>query len=201
MMRACRCQLVYERGFTRKIHLKPEETFAALVKGEVDAVVMESPLAGWFLKTNPGFRATEINDPSRDLKIGAAVRKTDPDLKEAVDRAILQLRSKELPAILARYGMALAQAVPESLPLSPELRAAKSTYLTQCSQCHGVDAKGTAAAANLQAFKGTETDFLRIVRDGRPGTGMSPWKGIISDEDILNIARYIKHLPPNADRK
>jgi ABC-type amino acid transport substrate-binding protein len=194
-------QLVYERGFTRRIHLKPEETFAALVKGEVDAVVMESPLAGWFLKTNPGFRATEINDPSRDLKIGAAVRKTDPDLKEAVDRAILQLRSKELPAILARYGMALAQAVPESLPLSPELRAAKSTYLTQCSQCHGVDAKGTAAAANLQAFKGTETDFLRIVRDGRPGTGMSPWKGIISDEDILNIARYIKHLPPNADRK
>ena len=186
--------LVYERGYTRKVFLKPEETFTALAKGDVDAVVMESPLAGWFVKENPGFRATAINDPTRELEIGAAVRKTDPDLKEALDRAIRQLQSTELPAILARYGLTLAQAAPEA-PLSPELRAARSTYLTQCSQCHGVDAKGTATAADLQAFKGTEADFLRIVRDGRSGTGMTPWKGIVPDEDILNIARYIKRLP------
>ncbi len=193
--------LVYERGYTRKIYLKPEETFTALVTGEVDAVVMESPLAGWFVKNTPGFRATAINDPARDLEIGAAVRKTDPELKEAVDRAIQQLQSKELPTILARYGLTLTQAAPEATPLSPELRAARSTYLTQCSQCHGVDAKGSAAAADLQAFKGTEADFLRIVRDGRSGTGMTPWKGLIPDEDILNIARYIKRLSTNADPK
>jgi len=77
--------------------------------------------------------------------------------------------------------------------LSAELRAARSLYL-QCSQCHGTDAKGTAAAADLRAFKGTEESFLRVVREGRPGTGMTPWKGIISDEDIRNIARYIKQL-------
>ena len=193
--------LVYERGYSRKIYVKPEETFTALARGEVDAVVMESPLAGWFVKENPGFQATAIGDPTRDLEIGAAVRKTDPDLKDGVDRAIQQLRSKELPAILARYGLALAQAAPEAAPLSPELRAARSTYLTQCSQCHGVDAMGSAAAANLQAFKGTEADFLRIVRDGRSGTGMTPWKGLIPDEDILNIARYIKRLSTNADPK
>jgi cytochrome c553 len=68
-------------------------------------------------------------------------------------------------------------------------------------KCHGVDARGTAAAANLQAFKGAEADFLRIVRDGRPGTGMTSWKGIIGDEDILNIARYVKHLATAAERK
>jgi cytochrome c oxidase cbb3-type subunit 3 len=74
------------------------------------------------------------------------------------------------------------------------MRAARLTYLTQCSQCHGTDAKGSAAASNLRAFKGTEDNFLRIVREGRAGTGMTPWKGLISDEDIRDIARYIKQL-------
>ena len=95
---------------------------------------------------------------------------------------------------LARGGVTLAQATREAAPLAPELRAARSTYLTQCSQCHGTDANGTAAAANLRAFKGTEDDFLRITRNGRAGTGMTPWKGLIDDEDIRNIARYIKQL-------
>lgn len=191
--------LVYDHGYNRKIYLKPEDTFMALVKGEVDAVVMESPLAGWFVKKNPGFRATEITDGARGLKIVAALRKTDPELKEAVDLAIEQLRSKMIPDILARYGITLAQAAREAAPLSPELRGAKSTYLTQCSQCHGSDAKGTAAAANLQAFKGTEDDFLRIVQQGRPGTAMTPWKGLISENEIRNIARYIKQLSTNSD--
>ena len=79
-------------------------------------------------------------------------------------------------------------------PKLPELRSARSTYLTQCSQCHGTDAKGTPAAANLRTFKGTEDDFLRVVRNGRQGTGMTPWKGLIGDDDIRNIARYIKSM-------
>jgi ABC-type amino acid transport substrate-binding protein len=187
-------QLVYERSYNRKVYLNAEETFTALVKGEVDAVVMESALAGWFVKKNPGFRAVAIHDPTREFEIGGAVRKTDGELKDAVDRTIRQLRSKEIPDILARHGLAQAQPAPEAPPLTPELRSARSTYLTQCSQCHGTDAKGTAAAANLQAFKGTEADFLRIVQNGRPGTGMTPWKGIISDDDIRNIGRYIKWL-------
>ena len=187
-------QLVYDRGYNRKVYLKPDEVFTALVTGEVDAVVMESAFAGRFLRKNPGFRAIAIGDPQRDLEIVAAVRKADVELKEAVDRALQQLRSKNLPDILSRYGLVLAQAGPPTAALSAEMRAARSTYLTQCSQCHGTDAKGTPVAANLQTFKGTEDDFLLIVRNGRPGTAMTPWRGLIADDDIRNIARYVKGL-------
>jgi mono/diheme cytochrome c family protein len=166
---------------------------------EVDAVVLEAPLTGWFVKQTPGFQTADIVDPARDLKIGAAMRKTDGDLKEAVDRAIQQLAATKLPTILASYGVTVAQATPA--PLTPELRAARSTYLTQCSQCHGVDALGTPAAANLRAFKGTEADFVRIVQNGRSGTAMTPWKGLISEEEIRNIAQYIKSLAAEAERK
>src|SRR5262245_29234832 len=186
--------LVYERGYNRKIYVTPEETFSALTRGEVDAVIMETPLAGWFVKRHPGFQVAEINDPGHDLAIGAAVRKRDADLKTAMDRAIQQLQAGELSVILTRYGVVLAQAPGATPSLSPELRVARSTYLSQCSQCHGVDAKGTTASANLRSFKGTENDFLRIVETGRKGTAMTPWKGLISEEDIRAIARYIKTL-------
>ena len=186
--------LVYERGYNRKIYRSAQEIFTALVNSEVDAAVMESPLAGWFVKKNPGFQAVEIRDPTRELEIGAAVRKSDRELKEIVDQTIRQLQSKEIPDILGRYGVALSQIGPAAPALTPELGAARSTYLTQCSQCHGIDAKGTPAAANLRTFKGTEDDFLRVVRNGRQGTGMTPWKGLIGDDDIRNIARYIKSM-------
>jgi polar amino acid transport system substrate-binding protein len=193
--------LAYARGYDRKIYRSPEETFAALVAGEVDAAVMESPLAGWFVTQTPGFRVTDIHEPGGAVAIGAAVRKTDPGLRGAVDRALHELRATRLPAILARYGLTLVPSTPEVESLGPELRSARSTYLTQCSQCHGTDASGTAAAANLRAFKGTEDDFLRTVRNGRPGTAMTPWKGLIGDDEIRNIARYIQGLATAAGRR
>ena len=207
-------QLAYERGWNRKVYVKADELFAALARREVDAAVVESAFAGPFLKRTPGFRAIAVGDTRRDLEIGAGVRASDRELKDAVERAIQQLGAKTLPDILSRYGIVLAQAdappakpampsmadappvaaSPPTAPLTPELRAARSTYLTQCSQCHGTDATGTPAAANLKAFKGSEDDFVRVVLNGRPGTAMTPWKGLIADEDIRNIARFIKGL-------
>lgn len=194
-------QLVYERGYNRKVYRNAEEMFTALVKGEVDASVIESPLGGWFVTKTPGFRVVEINEPAHDLPIGAAVRKTDPALKEQLDQAIRQLQSKVLPDILARYGITLARATAPAAPLSQELRLARSTYLTQCSQCHAVDGKGTPVATNLLVFKGSEDDFLRVVQNGRPGTAMTPWKGIISDDDIRSIALYLKQLSTDTARQ
>ena len=207
-------QLVYERGWNRKVYVKADELFAALVRTEVDAAVVESTFAGPFLQRSPGFRAIAVGDARRDLEIGAGVRAGDRELKDAVERAIQQLSAKALPDILSRYGIVLAQteppmaqakpptappdspaaASPPTAPLTPELRAARSTFLTQCSQCHGTDGRGTPVAANLRAFKGSEDDFLRVVREGRAGTAMTPWKGLIPDDDIRNIARFIKGL-------
>jgi len=187
-------QLVHERGHTRKIYRKTEETFEALARGDVDAAVMESALAGWFITKHAGFQGVVISDLARDVRIGAALRKTDPELKVAVDRSLERLRATKLPEILGRYGMTLVQAPVDAPALSPELRVGKSTYLTQCSQCHGPDAKGTPVAANLRTFKGSEADFVRVVQTGRPGTAMTPWKGLISEDDIRSILRYVKQL-------
>ena|SRR5438445_11060890 len=112
-----------------------------------------------------------------------------------------ELQSNNISNRLTCDKLTLTQATREAAPVAPELRAARSTYLTQCSQCHGTNANGTTAAANLRAFKGTEDDFLRIVRKGRAGTGMTPWKGLISDEHIRDIARYIQQLSGESGRE
>jgi ABC-type amino acid transport substrate-binding protein len=191
--------LAYRRGDNRKVYRAPAELFTALARAEVDAAVIDAPLAGWFTTRTPGFRVVEITDPARDIPIGAAVRKADVALKDQLDGAIRSAQGATA-AILARYGIVQAPTQPASPALTAELRAARSTYLTQCSQCHGVDAKGTPAAANLLTFKGSEDDFVRIVLTGRPGTAMTPWKGLISDDDIRTIARYVKQLSPDAPR-
>ena len=191
-------QLVYERGFSRKVYRNADELFTALTRSEVDSVVIESPLGGWFVTRQPGFRLVEVVDPARDLPIGAAMRKADLALKDELDGAIRKLEATTLPAILARYGIGSAPRPAAAPALSTELRLARSTFLTQCSQCHGVDAQGTPVAANLRTFKGSEDDFVRIVRNGRPGTAMTPWKGLIDDDDIRAIARYLKQLAETA---
>ena len=202
--------LVYERGWNRKVYVKPEEVFAALVKSEVDAAVVESAFAGPFLKRTPGFRAIAMSDPRRDLEIGAGVRANDHELKEAVERAIQQLGAKTLPEILSRYGIVLAQAEPPTAaaspptaPLTPELRAARSTYLTQCSQCHGTDAQGTPAAANLKAFKGSEDDFVRVVLSGLCGKSVrcrSSVMGIPTDNTDSNASSAPSATPRPTSR-
>jgi ABC-type amino acid transport substrate-binding protein len=192
--------LVFQRGHNRKVYRNAEELLAGLAQSEVDAAVIDSPLAGWFVTKTAGFRAVELSDPARDLPIGAGLRKADVDLETQIDEAIRRLEGTTLPMILARYGIAQASTPSGGTPLSAELRAARSTYLTQCSQCHGVDAKGTPVAANLHLFKGSEDDFLRVVRNGRPGTAMTPWKGLISDDDIRAIVRYVKQLSTEGAR-
>jgi ABC-type amino acid transport substrate-binding protein len=192
--------LAYQRGYNRKVYRNAEELFTDLTRSEIDAAVIDAPLAGWFVTKTAGFRTVEISDPARDLPIGAAVRKADVALRDQLDEAIRAAQATTLPAILGRYGLDQAPPAPPGSSPNAELRAARSTYLTQCSQCHGVDAKGTPAAANLQAFKGSEDDFVRVVRNGRPGTAMTPWKGLITDDDIRAIARYLKQLSTDASR-
>jgi len=72
-----------------------------------------------------------------------------------------------------------------------------------CYRCHGVDAIGTANAPNLSDpnEKMSATEFLKIVRDGRPDKGMQAWDKLLDDKQINQIQLYVrarteKVLPP-----
>lgn len=63
-----------------------------------------------------------------------------------------------------------------------------------CGSCHGMTLKGGLGPDLLAArLAGIPSDALvDIILDGVPGTPMPPWRGLLSEQDAIWIAKYLK---------
>ena len=77
-------------------------------------------------------------------------------------------------------------------------------FKTNCEMCHGPQGHGDGPAgqaldpkprnlAELQTKASDDFLFWRI-REGKPGTSMVAWKGILTDEQIWQIISFIRSL-------
>lgn len=77
-------------------------------------------------------------------------------------------------------------------------------FQTNCQMCHGPQGHGDGPAGesldpkpkNLAAFQKTVGDdylFWRI-SEGKPGTSMVAWKGILTEDQIWKIVSFIRTL-------
>ena len=77
-------------------------------------------------------------------------------------------------------------------------------FRTNCEMCHGPQGHGDGPAgqsldprprnlADLQTTAGDDFLFWRI-REGRSGTAMVAWKGILTDEQIWQVISFIRTL-------
>ena len=77
-------------------------------------------------------------------------------------------------------------------------------FRTNCETCHGPQGHGDGPAgqalepepgnlAEVQARAGDDYLFWRI-HDGKPGTSMVAWRGILSDEQIWQVVAFIRTL-------
>ncbi len=79
-------------------------------------------------------------------------------------------------------GVTLAIASP-----SPERQKELRNLLIQdCGSCHGMPLRGGRGPPLVpEALAGKSPEFLRrTIVEGRPGTPMPPWGGLLSDADI-----------------
>ena len=63
-----------------------------------------------------------------------------------------------------------------------------------CGSCHGMTLKG-GLGPDLRAKRLSNTapdSIASIILNGVPGTPMPPWKGLLSEQDALWIAQYLK---------
>jgi putative heme-binding domain-containing protein len=66
-----------------------------------------------------------------------------------------------------------------------------------CSVCHGGLGEGQAmgkALTDTGANRLSDKELLLVITDGRPGTGMAAWKDAFSEEEIFDIASYVRTL-------
>lgn len=92
-----------------------------------------------------------------------------------------------------------------SNPFGPEAASeGEEIFSTNCATCHGPKGHGDGPAgqslepkpkdlAILQGVAGDDYLFWRI-SEGKPGTSMVAWKGILSEEQIWQIVAFIRTL-------
>jgi mono/diheme cytochrome c family protein len=100
-------------------------------------------------------------------------------------------------------GLILLQ--PLSLEAAGDPANGNLVYEKHCLVCHGLQGKGdgptgkmlkpppadfTSAASKTK----TEADLRQIIENGKPGTAMPPWKGQLSETDIMNVMAYLSTL-------
>ena len=90
-------------------------------------------------------------------------------------------------------------------PLGVEAAAAGAeVFAANCESCHGPQGHGDGIAgqsldprpknlAELQAIVGDDYLFWRIY-EGKPGTSMVAWNGILTDEQIWQAVSFIRTL-------
>ena len=100
-------------------------------------------------------------------------------------------------------GLILLQ--PLSLEAAGDPTNGKLLYEKHCLVCHGPQGKGdgptgkmlkpppadfTSAASKTKS----EADLRQIIENGKPGTAMPPWKGQLSETDIITVLGYLSTL-------
>ena len=90
-------------------------------------------------------------------------------------------------------------------PLGPDAAAeGAKVFQTNCEMCHGPQGHGDGPAgasldpkprnlAILQEGAGDDYLFWRI-HEGKPGTSMVAWKGILTEEQIWQTVSFIRSL-------
>jgi ABC-type amino acid transport substrate-binding protein len=196
---------LFDKGIERGIYKGQAAAFRAVVTGEAAAALLWLPVASWLARSDATLRVVPLSEARLEFPIGAGVRRRDRDLAEAVDRALERLQSSgEAQVVLARYGaVAASPALPESKAAVPASApapsvAGRSLFSTACSRCHGAEGIGGGAGGAVPAIRnyaGGQEKFLRIVQNGKKGTPMGAFNGILTEAEILSIYQYLTFLP------
>jgi mono/diheme cytochrome c family protein len=73
------------------------------------------------------------------------------------------------------------------------LISGKNVYEENCAICHGGDGKlGSGGAKDLSVSNISQKESIQIIRDGKGG--MTPFRSLLTSEEIDNVALYIEQL-------
>ena len=85
--------------------------------------------------------------------------------------------------------------MPAEAEVSPDrARDLEHMVLQDCGSCHGLTMKGgLGRPLTAEALTHADPETLAlIILDGVPGTAMPPWRPLITEDEAMWIARYLK---------
>jgi cytochrome c oxidase subunit 2 len=77
------------------------------------------------------------------------------------------------------------------------MQRGESVYLTQCATCHQGDGSGLAPAfpalSGSAVATGPVSEHIILVLNGRSGTAMQAFAGLLSESDIAAVLTYTRN--------
>ncbi len=138
------------------------------------------------------------------MHIGAGVRRRYRQLAKAIDAAVGHLLDRgDVQEILQRYGAIAKPQAPHAsqtaapVQATPSREEGQSVYATVCSRCHGGGgvAGGRSGVPTIRHYAVGQEKFLQVVQNGKKGTAMTPFKNILTVEEIFSVYQYLISLP------
>jgi mono/diheme cytochrome c family protein len=121
------------------------------------------------------------------------------------DAAPSRLESKILPlAVRASVARRASEQPDAALPTDDDLVTGGEIYKEMCAQCHGhLNGRASVLGASFyppapqlpgHGTSYTESEVFWIVKHGIRNTSMPSWRNLLSDENIRQVAAYIKRM-------
>lgn len=100
---------------------------------------------------------------------------------------------RSLLALLALSLLALSLPAVAEVP-ADRAAALEHMVIQDCGSCHGLTMRGgLGRPLTAEALAAADPEGLAaIILDGIPGTAMPPWRPLLSEDEALWIARYLK---------
>ncbi|VAX23508.1 hypothetical protein MNBD_NITROSPINAE01-1888 [hydrothermal vent metagenome] len=97
-------------------------------------------------------------------------------------------------SILALFAALLITFQPTSAYSAETTGATKALYVKHCGDCHNEKRLGTTAPPLIPGYysRSNRKRIFEVIRDGLPASQMPAFKGILSDEEMRAITKYIK---------
>lgn len=112
---------------------------------------------------------------------------------------IVHMRSIVLTAavVMATSGYIAAEPPPLTQATKPT-EATVKLYASNCQACHGPEGKSPMPEMAFvgRAWKhGTKAaDMVKVITNGVPGTVMMPFKGRLTEQQIKDLAKFVRSL-------
>ena len=87
---------------------------------------------------------------------------------------------------------------------APKAAQVKELYATMCQACHGPEGKAPIKEMGFmgRAWKTkTVAASAKTIREGVPGTAMLPFKGRLTEAEILALAKHVRSLDKKPAKK
>ncbi|MCC7166979.1 MAG: cytochrome c [Rhodospirillales bacterium] len=100
----------------------------------------------------------------------------------------------------AAFALLLAASPALAQPSAERQRELIDFVRQDCGACHGLTLKGGLGSPLLpQALAGRDKDgLIELILNGKPGTPMPPWKGLLNRAEVAWIVEYLMNGAPDA---